>query len=369
MADLQQRARDRLDRLRLAGRLLTQKASAAADVKVSNAEVVNVSAAAVVNVSAMGDLHRDIFPAPLASDGAVVTNRLFDRLEPEDIEEIERRIEASGEFEALPWRGPDEAYRRFLILALGLWLGVTEVSDRTGLSHLSPPDDVHAMARGPEAAAGGLYEADMVISGLQSAGVEIDAVRRGLDFGCSSGRVVRVLAAAYPGVSWQGCDPNGPAIAWAQANLPGIEFSVSGNEPPLPFGDGELDLAFAVSVWSHFEPDLGLRWFEEMRRILRPGGYLAFTTHGLMSIEHLHSHGVRSLEQSLEIERALYSSGTWYAEEFGEQGDWGVVNPSWGTAFLSPEWVLMNLCPRWRVAEFAPGRNAANQDVYVLQRS
>ena len=180
---------------------------------------------------------------------------------------------------------------------------------------------------------------------------------------------MRVLAAAYPDVSWHGCDPNGPAIAWAQANLPGIEFFVSGNEPPLPIGDGELDLVFAISVWSHFEPTLGLRWFDEMRRILRPGGHLVFTTHGLTSVDFNQGHGTRSLEQSLEIERALYSSGTWYAAEFGEQGDWGVVNPSWGSAFLSPEWVLANLCPRWRVVEFAPGRNAANQDVYVIERA
>ncbi len=45
-----------------------------------------------------------------------------------------------------------------------------------------------------------------------------------------------------------------------------------------------------------------------------------------------------------------------------------MINPDWGTAFLSPEWLLTHLCPRWRVLEFAPGRNQDNQDVYVLQR-
>jgi hypothetical protein len=48
------------------------------------------------------------------------------------------------------------------------------------------------------------------------------------------------------------------------------------------------------------------------------------------------THELRTPEQSQEIRDALYRSGSWYAPEFGEQGDWGVVNPDWGTAFLSP---------------------------------
>ena len=75
-----------------------------------------------------------------------------------------------------------------------------------------------------------------------------------------------------------------------------------------------------------------------------------------------------SAEQSAEIAEALYARGCWYAAEFGKAGDWGVLDPSWGTAFLSPEWVLTQLCPRWRVLEYAPGRNQENQDLYVLQR-
>jgi SAM-dependent methyltransferase len=197
--------------------------------------------------------------------------------------------------------------------------------------------------------------------------VEMAGVSTALDFGCSSGRVVRVLAAAYPDTRWHGCDPNGPAIAWASENLPGIEFFVNDNAPPLPLDDGSLDMAYAISIWSHFAPELGLRWFEEMHRLIRPGGHLVCTTHGLTSVAHSAAHG-RSEEQVEEILDSLYRRGWWYAPEFGEEGDWGVVNPDWGTAFVSPEWMLTHLCPRWRVLELAPGRNQENQDVYVLQR-
>jgi len=105
-----------------------------------------------------------------------------------------------------------------------------------------------------------------------------------------------------------------------------------------------------------------------MRRIIRPGGHLVCTTHGLVSVAFYAQRELRTPEQSKEIAEDLYRQGWWYAAEFGEAGDWGVVNPDWGTAFLTPEWLLAQLCPRWRVLEFAPGRNQDNQDVYVLER-
>ncbi len=129
-----------------------------------------------------------------------------------------------------------------------------------------------------------------------------------------------------------------------------------------------MDLAYAISIWSHFEPALGLRWFEEMRRLLRPGGHLVCTTHGWTSVAFYAMLELRTPEQSREIADALYGRGWWYAAEFGEEGDWGVVDPGWGTAFVSPEWMLTQLCPRWNVLEFEPGRNQDNQDVYILQR-
>lgn len=263
---------------------------------------------------------------------------------------------------------PDLLARQQMVLAYGVWLGDTVLLAKTLLNPGQPPEEVHLMARGPLAAAGGLYEADIIASALGSAGVEIASLRGVLDFGCSSGRVVRVLHAAYPQIEWHGCDPNGPAIAWAQESLPGINFFASDDSPPLALGDASLDLVYAISIWSHFAPQLGLRWFEEMQRLLRPGGYLVCTTHGLTSVAHYAVNEHRTPEQSQQIADALYLQGWWYAPEFGEAGDWGVVNPEWGTAFLSPEWMLTQLCPGWRVLEFAPGRNQDNQDVYVLQR-
>jgi len=295
------------------------------------------------------------------------STRLYERLSPDDLTEIQRHIGEVPDLQVQYADAYNEAARRHMVLAFGVWLEVPRVPEKTSLVKIEPPEEIHIMTRGPLASAGGLYEADMVVDALMSAGMDMADVNSALDFGCSSGRVLSVLRAAYPQTTWHGCDPNEPAIAWATENLPGVEFFVNANEPPLPLADGSLDMAYAISIWSHFAPELGLRWFEEMHRLIHPGGHLVCTTHGLTSVAH-ESRG-RSEQQSEEILDALYRQSSWYAPEFGEDGDWGVVNPDWGTAFLSPEWMLTQLCPRWRILEFAPGRNQENQDVYVLQRA
>jgi SAM-dependent methyltransferase len=308
----------------------------------------------------------------LAIERAPVTNALFERLSKEDVAEIERQIAESTELRELSrsfGEAESQPVNRHLVLSSGVYAGVPAALAKTGLSPAEPPEDIHAMSRGPLAAAGGLYEADFVIDALSSAGTDMATTASALDFGCSSARVVRVLAAAYPDIAWHGCDPNAPAIAWASETLPSIHFFVNEDAPPLPLADASLDLVYAISIWSHFEPALGLRWFDEMHRVIRPDGHLLCTTHGLTSIAFYATNRLRTPEQSSEIQDSLYRKGWWYAPEFGEQGDWGVVNPDWGTSFLSPEWLLTQLCPRWRVLAFGPGRNQGNQDVYVVQRA
>jgi SAM-dependent methyltransferase len=320
-------------------------------------------------ITSRRELSREVPVGELASCEHPVTHLLYERLSQDDIAAARRLMDGSADFPEAYKNTTDPVLDQMLVLHSGIWHGLDAVAEKTGLGAERPPEDVHAMARGPIAAAGGLYEADLVADALLSAGVDIAASGGGLDFGCSSARVVRALAAAYPEGRWLGCDPNTRAIAWAQQHLPGIEFFVSGDAPPLPLEGGSLGLVFAVSIWSHFEPQLGLRWFEEMRRVLAPGGHLVMTTHGLTSVAFYAGNGLRTAEQCEEIADSLYRRGWWYAPEFGAHGDWGVVNPDWGTTFLTPEWVLAELCPAWRIAEFAAGRNAGNQDVYVLQRA
>jgi SAM-dependent methyltransferase len=179
---------------------------------------------------------------------------------------------------------------------------------------------------------------------------------------------VRVLAAAFAHIEWYGCDPIPDAIAWASAKLPGIDFRLSGDRPPLPYDDEVFDAVFAISIWSHFAEQAALDWLAEMRRIIRPGGRLMLTTHGEQTMVHTAREGLRSQEQLDDVRASLVRDGYWYAAEFGEAGDHGVTNPEWGTAFLSAEWLAAKLTPQWRIVLFRPGRVELNQDLYVLER-
>jgi SAM-dependent methyltransferase len=297
---------------------------------------------------------------------APVTELLYDRLTDGDVEAIEARLEPA---QAALWETADDADRKRLALAFAAHHRLQGPLERSGLSADMPDPGVHAMAQGAAAAGGSTYYADLVVDSLAQSGVRLEPGMAALDFGCSSGRVVRVLAAAYPELDWHGCDPIPDAIEWASAHLPGITFARSPARPPLAYPDGRFEVVFAISIWSHFAEGAALEWLREMRRILRPGGRLLITTHGEHTVAHTHREGLRSLEQLAEVREALFEHGIWYAAEFGEAGDHGVVDPEWGTAFLSAEWLLAKLTPEWRVAFFRPGRVEANQDLYVLERT
>jgi SAM-dependent methyltransferase len=339
------------------GRAFYELRAVPADVRSDSAEEIDHSGAPDVQFARTA--------RPEALRAGPVSQLLYERLTEDDVRATEAAL---GESEQALWATATEPDRKRLALAFGVHHRIPGVLERTGLTPAMPPADVHSMARGAAAAGGSSYYADMVTDALRRSGLDPAQASAGLDFGSSSGRVVRVMHAAFPEVEWHGCDPIAPAIEWARANLPGIDFRVSPERPPLPYDDGQFDLAFAISIWSHFNAPAAVAWLDEMRRVIRPGGMLALTTHGFQTVAHDEERGLRGAEQLTQITRALYEEGFWFRNEFGESGDHGITDADWGTAFMTPEWLLRKLTPDWRIALFAPGRVEDNQDLYVLER-
>jgi SAM-dependent methyltransferase len=70
------------------------------------------------------------------------------------------------------------------------------------------------------------------------------------------------------------------AIAWCCRNLPFAEFRVNGLRPPLPYAVEQFALVYALSVFTHLPEELQRPWFEELARVLVPGGHLLVSVHG-----------------------------------------------------------------------------------------
>ena len=98
-------------------------------------------------------------------------------------------------------------------------------------------------------------------------GLQLRPGMRLLDYGCGDG-YYRTLAP--PGVDYVGADLAGNANASAELNADGT----------LPFPDAEFDAVLSTQVLEHVaEPH---RYLAECHRVLRPGGRMLLSTHGIM---------------------------------------------------------------------------------------
>jgi SAM-dependent methyltransferase len=100
-----------------------------------------------------------------------------------------------------------------------------------------------------------------------------------LDFGVGCGRVARHWA-KIPGPEWHGSDYNAALSGWCHANLPHLITVRNTASGPLPYADERFDLVYAISVFTHLDEAAQATWMRELRRVIRPGGLIFFTTHG-----------------------------------------------------------------------------------------
>jgi SAM-dependent methyltransferase len=163
-----------------------------------------------------------------------------------------------------------------------------------------------------------------------------------LDWGCGSARVtqhVRRFAQASAKVAAIDVDPR--AIEWCRANVRGVDFGVCDLNPPTRFNDGRFDLVYAYSVLTHLRIDDARRWVSEIRRILKPGGYFAFTTLGVTSMawlfpggepnlaEQIVTRGISDIAKNTDIDGVIadkdYYRNTWVSNRY--------VRDAWGGGF------------------------------------
>lgn len=100
-----------------------------------------------------------------------------------------------------------------------------------------------------------------------------------LDWGCSSGRVLRHFYQEHQSHGWKlyGIDIQANLVEWMRQNFPREFHVVCGSAfPHLPYRDNSLDVIYAVSVFSHTKY-LWDFWLTEFKRVLKPNGLCLLT--------------------------------------------------------------------------------------------
>jgi SAM-dependent methyltransferase len=139
---------------------------------------------------------------------------------------------------------------------------------------------VRGTPSGSEFASVGRQCAVTIRDSLMAFGVDLAACRSILDFGCGCGGTLLWLRELAPGAVINGTDIDESAIDWCRSHLSFASFGVNSAEPPLAYADGQFDLVYAISVFTHLDEGLQTSWLGELRRVVAPGGICLLTLHG-----------------------------------------------------------------------------------------
>jgi SAM-dependent methyltransferase len=177
-----------------------------------------------------------------------------------------------------------------------------------------------------------------------------------LDFGCGCGRIARHWAELV-GPQVYGCDYNPALVRWCGENLPFMHVQRNNLAPPLSYANEQFDLVYALSVFTHLSERMQFEWIGELRRVIRPGGYVLFTTHGdTQAAEHLSRPGRTGLE--------AYRAGQFVVTDESVEG----LNLC--GAYHPHEWVVDQMLKGFELVEFSPQGATMNggQDLYFARR-
>jgi len=176
--------------------------------------------------------------------------------------------------EATHWR---DALREIYRTTYGLALHPLQTDVR-----IVPPTSVIDVVQGsgkddPTTFLGtGYRETARYLSMLHGHGFKVTAMRRMLDFGFGTGRIL-VHFLPFP-IERYGCDVTPEALAWTSRTLGAhATLRLTSLQPPLPFDDDFFDLIVATSVFTHTPYAAQAAWLRELRRILVPGGCILAT--------------------------------------------------------------------------------------------
>lgn len=174
-----------------------------------------------------------------------------------------------------------------------------------------------------------------------------------LDFGCGVGRIMRNWSSTR-GPAFHGTDYNPQLIEWCREHLKFAQFDVNTLSGKLPYADATFDFIYVYSVFTHLNEELQFFWIGELSRILKPGGYIYFTTHGDYYLHTL-----------TPAEREQFQSGQPVIREQQESGS------NYCAVFHPQRYVHETIARGFEVIDFVPGsdKGSSAHDVHLIRKA
>jgi CBS domain-containing protein len=228
------------------------------------------------------------------------------------------------------------------------------------ITEISPADNMH----------GGLHAEYLLggMSALRCIQAAMSAANTGdpatiLDLACGWGRVMRFVKAEWPDASLAACDLERDAVDFC-ARVFGATPIYSAVEPGEVRIEGEFDLIWSGSLFTHLEKERWLGFLNLAAGCLAPGGLFVFTANAKLSGERLRGLGLPDRDIA-SILRDFDESGFGYVDYTGIK--------DYGIAMAARRWVRMQIAadPRLDLVSYAErewGPAIPKQDVIACIR-
>lgn len=192
-----------------------------------------------------------------------------------------------------------------------------------------------------------------------------------LDYGVGCCRTARHFYQDLTQYEIHGCDVDTTPIEYISKDIPFIQPLLSSNDPPLPYPSNYFDAIYSVSVFSHFKESAFYSWADELSRILRQGGILVITIHGLHALnitrnkKDVSSIGIN--EKTFRSAESMFERNgfIWMPQET-TSGD--IDTTQYGISFIHEGTLTAHLPSSLKVIHYGEGEIGNWQDLVVLEK-
>lgn len=109
-----------------------------------------------------------------------------------------------------------------------------------------------------------------------------------VDLGCGSGRTATQIGKQYPSCRYIGFDVVHDLLAYAREICPPNYLFAMNTRVDFPVASSTVDLILGFSVFTHLTHDETYAYLTDARRILKPGGHIAFSFLEFARPDHWH---------------------------------------------------------------------------------